>query len=107
MQMGYGDRAKMLVVFLRSQNVLYSELRMNVMVSSIRNFFSCLQNMEYLLEEAVFILLQPKLICCGSIYLDKAGGTSCWVVLVSLISFFFCMQRKFTVYFDSDDQELF
>jgi hypothetical protein len=62
--------------------------------------------MEYLAQEAVFMgrawLLQPKLICCGSINLDKAGDTSCWVVLVSLISYVFYMQLKF-----SDDQGLF
>jgi hypothetical protein len=41
--------------------------------------------MEYLLEEAVFMggpwLLQPKMICCESIHLDKTGDISCWVVL--------------------------
>jgi hypothetical protein len=43
------------------------------------------ENMEYLLEEAVFmggtLLLQPKLICCESIHLDKVGDISCWVGL--------------------------
>jgi hypothetical protein len=69
----------------------------DVTVSSIRNFFSCLQNMEHLLEEAVLMggawLLQPKVICCGSIHPDKAGDTSCWVVCIgecNILHFFVC-----------------